>query len=68
MIPWLIFAAVLVPLCIVGFVVSRGRSRTQDLEPGDEATQRRTEREFAESERYQEEWREQHRHDDDDRL
>lgn len=69
MIPWLIFAVVLVPLCIAGFAVSRrSRTRRLDLEPGDEATQARTEQEFAESERYQEEWREQHRHDHDDRL
>jgi len=68
MIPWLIFAAVLVPLCIIAFAaVRRSGTRTRDLQPATEAERRRNEEEFAEAERYQEEWRAQpHRRDHDD--
>jgi hypothetical protein len=67
-IPWLIFAAVLVPLCIVAFAaLRRSGARRRDLVPDDEAARRRNEEEFAEAERYQEEWRAQpHRRDHDD--
>jgi len=68
MIPWLIFAAVLVPLCVIAFAaVRRSSDRGHELEPADEAERRRTEEEFAAAERYQEEWRAQpHRRDHDD--
>ncbi len=66
MIPWLIFAVVLVPLCVIAFAATRRGSRRQDLEPVDETTRVRNEEQFTEAERYQEEWRAQeHRRDHD---
>jgi hypothetical protein len=68
-IPWLIFAVVLVPLCVVAWAAVR-RGRGQMRTPVDEAARQRNEDEFAAAERYQEEWRSQeHRRDHDaDRL
>lgn len=66
MIPWIIFAIVLVPLCVIAFAATRRGGRRQELEPADEATRARNEAEFADAERYQEEWRAQeHRRDHD---
>lgn len=53
MIPWIIFAVVVVPLVVVGFVASRRRTAA-----GEDAQARvRTEQEFAEAEAYEAEWR-----------
>ena len=64
MFPVIIFAAVAVPLLVIGFLAMR-RSKAAAEHPAGEtdAERTRTEREFEEAERYQEEWREEHKHD-----
>jgi hypothetical protein len=66
MIPWLIFALVIVPLVIVAFVAARRRTAAAE-HPANETAQdrRQLEQEFAESEAYQAEWRKEDkvRHD-----
>ena len=69
--PVIIFAAVAVPLLVVGFLAMRRRSGERAVENGpvDAATQEEYEREFADAEAYQEQWREEeHRRHPDDRL
>jgi hypothetical protein len=61
-IPWLIFALVAVPLVVVGFTSMRRRTATGEhpvIE--DAAAQARTEREFAEAEAYEAQWREKNK-------
>ena len=60
MIPWLIFAAVVVPLVVVGYAASRRRTAAGE-HPANEDAQAKaeTEREFAAAEAYEEKWREQ---------
>jgi hypothetical protein len=59
-IPWLIFAVVVVPLVVVGFVAMRRRNAAFEHPAADDAqTQAEFEREFAEAEAYQEKWREE---------
>ena len=64
MLPVIIFVAVAVPLLLLGFLVAR-RSRAAGEHPTAEtdADRRRTEQEFEEAERYQAQWREEHKHD-----
>jgi len=59
-IPWLIFAAVVVPLVVVGYAASRRRTAAGE-HPANEDAQAKaeTEREFAAAEAYEEKWREQ---------
>jgi len=59
-IPWLIFALVVVPLVVVAFVAARRRT-VADEQPATEDAQARarTEQEFAEAEAYQAKWREE---------
>jgi hypothetical protein len=60
MIPWIIFAVVVVPLVAVGFVVSRRRTVAGEHPAGEDAEARaRTEREFAETEAFEAKWREE---------
>ena len=60
MIPWIIFAVVIVPLVVVGFVASRRRTVAGERPAGDDAQERaRTEEEFAAAEAYEAEWRKQ---------
>jgi hypothetical protein len=69
MIPWLIFALVLVPLLVVAFVVARRRTVAAEHPAGQTAEDRaEMEREFAESEAYQAKWRDEDRarHDEQD--
>ena len=70
MFPVLIFAAIAIPLLLVAFVAMRRSTRSGEHPATETASERsRTEEEFAEAERYQEEWREeQHRHPNDTRL
>jgi len=71
LLPVIIFAAVAVPLLVVGFLAMRRRSAVAAVEEGpvDAATQEEYEREFADAEAYQELWREeQHKLHPDDRL
>ena len=60
MIPWLIFAAVVVPLVVVGYAASRRRTAAGE-HPANEDAQAKaeTEREFAAAEAYEEKWREE---------
>jgi hypothetical protein len=61
-IPWLIFAVVAVPLVVVGFGAMRRRTRAGEHPVGEDAVAReRTEREFAEAEAFEQQWREENR-------
>jgi hypothetical protein len=63
-IPWLIMAAVVVPLVVIAFVAVRRSTReTEALAADDPGVARRTEQEFADAERYEEEWREARKHE-----
>lgn len=61
MIPWLIFAVVAVPLVVMGFVSMRRRTAVAEHPATDDAARVRTEREFAEAEAYEEQWREENK-------
>jgi hypothetical protein len=62
--PVIVFVAVAVPLLLVGFVLARRRSRAGERPATEtDAERRRTEQEFEEAERYQAQWREEHKHD-----
>ena len=64
MLPVIVFVAVAVPLLVAGFVVARRRMAAGEVDTGEtEAERRRTEEEFEAAERYQEQWREEHKHD-----
>ncbi len=64
MLPVIVFVAVAVPLLVVGFVAVRRRSSAGERQATEtDAERRRTEDEFEEAERYQAQWREEHRHD-----
>ncbi len=59
MIPWIIFAVVVVPLVVVGFVATRRRTVAGEQPAGEDAQARaRTKEEFAAAEAYEAEWRE----------
>ena len=60
MIPWLIFALVVVPLAVVGFVVARRRTVAGEHPASEDAQEKAlTEQEFAEAEAYEAKWREE---------
>ena len=60
MIPWLIFAVVVVPLAVIGFVAARRRTAAGEHPATEDAQERAlTEQEFAEAEAYEAKWREQ---------
>ena len=62
MIPWIIFAVVIVPLVVIGFVATRRRTAAGEHPAGEDAQERaRTEEEFAAAEAYEAKWREQDR-------
>jgi uncharacterized membrane protein len=56
MIPWIIFAVVVVPLVVIAFVAMRRKTAAGELL--DDEAQARAEEEFAEAEAYDAEWRE----------
>jgi hypothetical protein len=59
-IPWLIFAVVVVPLAVIGFVAARRRTAAGEHPATEDAQERAlTEQEFAEAEAYEAKWREQ---------
>jgi len=59
-IPWLIFALVVVPLVVVAFVASRRRTAAGEHPAGEDAQARAlTEQEFAEAEAYEAKWLEE---------
>jgi hypothetical protein len=59
-IPWLVFALVVVPLVVVAFVAARRRTVAGEHPANEDAqAEAETEREFAEAEAYEEKWREE---------
>lgn len=69
MIPWIILAVVAVPLVVIGFASTRRRVAAGEHPATEDAAARdRTEREFADAEAYEEQWREEHRDDHRERL
>lgn len=60
MIPWIIFAVVVVPLVVIAFVVARRNTKVGEREL-DETPEHveRTEREFAAAEAYEAQWHEE---------
>lgn len=69
MLPIVIIAAVAIPLVVIAFLAAR-RSDKAAEHPATEtdAHQRLVEQEYEESERYQAEWREEHKHETDSPL
>jgi hypothetical protein len=69
MLPIVIIAAVAIPLLAIAFLAAR-RSTKAGEHPADEtdAHRRLIEQEYEESERYQAQWREEHRNDPPDPL
>jgi type III secretory pathway component EscV len=62
--PVVIFVAVAVPLLIVGFLIARRRTAAGEQSAAmTDAERQREEQEFEAAERYQEQWREEHKHD-----
>lgn len=60
MLPVVIFVVIAIPLLVGGvLVVQRNKAREEHPSTETAADRERTEHEFAEAERYQEEWREQ---------
>jgi hypothetical protein len=57
-IPWIIFAVVVVPLVVVGFVATRRRTVACEHPESEDAEERaRIEQEFADAEAYEAKWR-----------
>jgi hypothetical protein len=68
-IPWIILAVVAIPILVIAFSKMRKKDETGEHPAGQtDADQEEIEKEFEESERYQEEWRKEHRKDSDDTL
>ena len=60
MIPWLIFALVVVPLVVVAFVAARRRTAAGEHPANEDAESKAlTEQEFAEAEAYEAKWLEE---------
>jgi hypothetical protein len=58
MIPWIIFGVVVVPLVVVGFVLTRRRKLAGEHPASEDAEEReRIEQEFADAEAYEAKWR-----------
>jgi len=58
-IPWLVFALIVVPLVVIAFVATRRRNAAGEHPASEDARARAlTEQEFAEAEAYDAEWRE----------
>jgi hypothetical protein len=55
-IPWIIFAVVVVPLCVVAFVATRRRTVAREHPAGGAEL---TEQEFQEAEAFQAKWQEE---------
>ncbi len=70
MLPIIIVVIIAIPILVLAVMKVRRRTAAAEHPAGEDAAERaEIEREFAESERYQEEWRaEQHRHPTDDSL
>jgi len=62
--PVIIFVAVAVPLLLAGFVIVRQRTTAAERPATEtDADRQREEQEFEAAERYQEEWRKEHKQD-----
>ena len=60
MLPLIIIAVVVIPLLVIAFAATRrSKAAGEHPVPEDDLTRQRTEREFAEAEAYQEQWREE---------
>ena len=69
MIPCIILGVVAVPLVVLGFATPRRRVAAGEHPATEDAAARdRTEREFADAEAYEEQWREEHRDDHRERI
>ncbi len=70
MLPVIIIAVVAIPILVLAFVAARRRNvEGEQLDVEDDAERLKTEQEFADAERYEEEWREeQHKHPRDERF
>jgi hypothetical protein len=59
-IPWIIFALVVVPLVVIAFVATRRRTVAGEHPEGEDAEARaRLEQEFADADAYDAKWREE---------
>jgi hypothetical protein len=58
MIPWIIMAVVAVPLVVIAFLAMRRKTAAGEVLASDDA-EALTEKEFAEAEAYEAEWREE---------
>jgi len=68
-IPWIILAVVAIPILVIAFSKMRTKDEAGEHPAGQtDADQEEIEKEFEESERYQEQWRKEHRKDNDDTL
>jgi hypothetical protein len=69
MLPIVIIAAVAIPLLVIAFLAAR-RTDKEGEHPVAETDAHRqlVEQEYEESERYQAEWREEHKHENDSPL
>jgi hypothetical protein len=64
MLPVVIFVALAVPLVVLGFLATRRSRAAGEHRAGEsDADRLRTQQEFEDAERYQEQWREEHKHD-----
>jgi hypothetical protein len=62
--PVVIFVAVAIPLLVIGFLAMRRKTDAAEHPAAEtDAGRLRTEQEFEEAERYQAEWREEHKHE-----
>ena len=69
MIPWITVAVVAIPLLVVAFAASRRKEKAGEHPAGETDAERQViEQEYEESERYQEQWREEHKHEVDSPL
>lgn len=69
MLPIVIIAAVAIPILVIAFLASRRSDKAGEHPAGEtDAHRRLVEQEYEESERYQAEWREEHKHETDSPL
>jgi hypothetical protein len=62
--PVVIFVAVALPLLLAGFLIARRRTTAGERPAAmTDVERQREEQEFEAAERYQEQWREEHKHD-----
>jgi YD repeat-containing protein len=67
--PIVIIAAVAIPLLVIAFLASRRSDKAGEHPAGEtDAHRQLVEQEYDESERYQAEWREEHKHETDSPL